>query len=250
MSKLPARTDGTERRSTPAASSGPSRRRRTRRRRALQIVLAALIDAIARFIWRTGRIRVRVDERTRHLLEDPGRPMLLCSWHGRMGMAIWYVRDLARRGRPVGVLISPSADGDMVARVATGWGLQVARGSSTRTGVRGLRELQRAVAAGVSTMLLVDGPRGPAGRCKAGPVMLARLTGAPIVPIGWASAREWHARSWDAFAIPWPFSPMAIEVGAPIVVDRDVDPSAREAIVAEIERALGTLEATARRALA
>lgn len=244
-SPAPARAAG----SGGATPRSPSRRRRTRLRTLLQIVLAALVDAVARFIWWSARIRVHVDEATRQALEDPRRPLLFCCWHGRMGMGIWYLRALARAGRPVGVLISPSIDGDLVARIAAGWGLRVVRGSSTRTGVRGLRQLHREVAGGVSTMLLVDGPKGPARRCKPGPVMLARLSGAAIVPVAWAAAREWHARSWDAYGVPWPFGAIAIEVGAPMLVDRRADEAARDAVVREVERRLESLEAVARRAV-
>jgi lysophospholipid acyltransferase (LPLAT)-like uncharacterized protein len=236
------------RNATAAAPAGPSRRRRTRTRAALQAVVATLIDAVARFIWWTARIRVHVDDETRHLLADPRRPVLFCCWHGRMGMGIWYVRALARAGRPVAVLISPSIDGDLVTRVALGWGLRVVRGSSTRSGVRGLRDLYRAVRDGVSTMLLVDGPKGPPRRCKPGPVMLARLAGVPIVPIGWVSAPEWRAGSWDRFAVPWPFGRMTVEVGAPIAVGRRGEMAGREATVLEVERSLEALEADARRA--
>lgn len=119
-------------------------------------------------------------------------------------------------------LISPSADGEIAAQVVVGLGAGVVRGSSSSTGARALRDCYEAVARdGVSLLFPADGPRGPLHELKPGPLMLARLTGAPILPLGYRASRAWRLHSWDQFIVPKPFARVDIYIGEPYYVPRD-----------------------------
>jgi len=53
---------------------------------------------------------------------------------------------------------------------------------------------------------IMDGPRGPIGKVKAGAVSIALAADAVIVPFYVSADRAWYFRSWDRFFIPKPFA--------------------------------------------
>jgi len=59
-----------------------------------------------------------------------------------------------------------------------------------------------------------DGPRGPRFRFKPGALLLAQMSGRPILPMSYAASRAWLIK-WDKFVIPMPFSRIAIAIGPP-----------------------------------
>jgi lysophospholipid acyltransferase (LPLAT)-like uncharacterized protein len=86
-----------------------------------------------------------------------------------------------------------------------------------------------------------DGPRGPAERVQPGVVALAALTGAPVVPFGFAARPARRLHSWDRFMVPLPFARAAVVFGAAAMVPREAD---RETARVDLERTL--LEVTER----
>ena len=131
-----------------------------------------------------------------------------------------------------------------MARYARRFGLDVVRGSSSRGGPAALRALAAALRAGEDVAVIPDGPRGPCRQAQPGVVVLAALSGAPIVPLGFAARPARHLASWDEFMIPLPFARAAAVFGAPVVVDRDGD---RARALKDVERALEDVTAAAER---
>jgi len=84
------------------------------------------------------------------------------------------------------------------------------RGSSSRDGASGLRNLQRAYQDGHYCVITADGPRGPAQVAKAGVAQLAQLVNAPVGAVYVHPHRAWALRSWDRFLIPKPFSRLTV----------------------------------------
>jgi lysophospholipid acyltransferase (LPLAT)-like uncharacterized protein len=181
-------------------------------------------------------LRLRREERTVEPLWATGAPAIYVVWHARLLLLPYLYR---RRG--LWALVSRSEDGAMIADLVHRFGFVSVRGSSSRGGAEGLRALARAIGEGHSVVVAPDGPRGPREVLKAGVVVLARLTGAPVVPAALAASSEWRARSWDEFRIPKPFSRCVVRFGAPILVSRDVDAAAEEAAREEIEAALNAV---------
>jgi lysophospholipid acyltransferase (LPLAT)-like uncharacterized protein len=72
-------------------------------------------------------------------------------------------------------------------------------------------------------------------------IALARLTGAPIVPMAVGASREWRVRSWDEFRIPRPFARCVMRFGEPIHVSPAADRTGEEAARKEVEAALRDL---------
>jgi lysophospholipid acyltransferase (LPLAT)-like uncharacterized protein len=194
------------------------------------LLLGWVLGLVAR-AW-LGTLRVRVAEDPA-LQSASDRPWVLAFWHG----AQWPLLAWRRRRRTV-VLVSLSSDGALQARALGLQGFRVVRGSSSRGGARGLAALVRVMKReGADAAFAVDGPRGPLGVVKPGAVAAARATGAVLVPVAGAVRRGVVlARTWDRFAIAWPFSRVDVALGAPI------DPAAVEDPRAELERRLAALQ--------
>jgi lysophospholipid acyltransferase (LPLAT)-like uncharacterized protein len=177
------------------------------------------------------------------------RPLIYAVWHARILMVPWLNARLARThgARPVRVLASRSRDGELVARWVSRFGLRAVRGSSSRGGAEALRELTAAVRAGEDVAVVPDGPRGPREVLQPGVVVLAALTGAPIVPFGFAARPARRLGSWDRFMVPLPFARAAAVFGKPFAIARDAE---RETARADLERALREVTESADRLVA
>ena len=128
-------------------------------------------------------------------------------------------------------------------------GGEVIRGSSSHTGARALRDYYQALAhEGVSPAITPDGPRGPPWKFKPGAVLLAQLSGRPVIPLSYAASRAWKIK-WDRFVIPWPLSRIAIAVGEPVYVARGLDAAGLARIQSDMEGRLKMLFEEAERAL-
>ena len=170
-----------------------------------------------------------------------GRQPVMAFWHGRILPATYYFR---RRG--IVVITSQNFDGEWIAGIITRFGYGTARGSSSRNAKAAMLQMLRDVREGRSTGFTLDGPRGPACEAKPGALFLARATGAPIVPFHIEAERFWSMRSWDRTQIPKPFSRVALVIGQPFYVPRDIDAAGMEARRKALEAVLDGLR---RRAL-
>jgi lysophospholipid acyltransferase (LPLAT)-like uncharacterized protein len=132
-------------------------------------------------------------------------------------------------------LISQHADGEMLARVFSGLGLNPIRGSSTRGGAKAVLELMKAADSSVRIAITPDGPRGPARRLQQGAIFLASRTGLPIYTVAVGLAKAWKLRSWDEFLIPKPFTRALLRTGGPFHVPADLDRDGIEAERLKIE---------------
>ena len=183
-------------------------------------------------LGRTWRIRrLGIEERARAL--ERGERCIFALWHARMLPLVY-----AHRGQGVAVLISQHRDGELIARVVERLGFATARGSSTRGGEEGVREMIRWAEQGRRLAVTPDGPRGPAEEVKPGLVYLASRIGWAVIPVASSARRTWVLRSWDRFRIPWPFARVVVAYGDPIHVPPDL--SERDALYArgKIEDAL------------
>ena len=86
-----------------------------------------------------------------------------------------------------------------------------------------MRELAGWLRRGHDVAITPDGSRGPCYEIKPGLVLLAQLTGQPILPISFEYASAWRLKSWDRFFIPKPFSKVTIRVGELHSVERTTD---------------------------
>ncbi len=195
-----------------------------------------------RLVHATTRWTV-VDDAAPRALWDAGKPFILCFWHGRILMMPYSWR----RDRPIHMLISSHPDGQLIAKTVAHFGIATVAGSSTRGGAQGMRRLIRLLKAGDSVGITPDGPRGPRMRASSGAVVLARLSGTPLVPCSYSVSRRKLARSWDRFVIALPFGRGAIVWGAPIPVAADANEAAMERARQALEDSLNAVSGDADR---
>jgi lysophospholipid acyltransferase (LPLAT)-like uncharacterized protein len=213
---------------------------------ALKVFL--LRPAVAALADTTHIVSFEGRDRLEALLSSP-RPVILCLWHNQLLYASRFVEThLVRRGFKLAMMASLSRDGEVGARMGAKIGVRVVRGSQARQGAQGLRALYRAVAKeGYSIIILPDGSRGPVYIAKHGAIMLAKMTGAPLVPMACSPGSFWEAGSWDRMVIPKPFSRMAIAVDEAIEVPAQCGDEQVEALRVQLEESLNRLTAETRK---
>jgi len=179
-------------------------------------VLIPFLSIFVRLLFLSCRV-VRLEglENEKKAIESSGDKVIYASWHQRL---FYHVHRLKRRR--VRVMISQSRDGEYIAGLINWLGLKDVRGSSTRGGVDALKYLVRYMRDGANGGMIPDGPTGPAREAKIGTIILAHMTGAPIIPISWGADRCWVFNSWDRFMIPKPFARISYCYGEPIYVPR------------------------------
>jgi len=141
------------------------------------------------------------------------------------------------------VLASEHADGEMMGQTIRRLGYGHVRGSSTRGGARAIRELVVKLEEGLDLGITVDGPKGPRFVVKPGPLEIAKLSGAAIVPITASSRKHWTFQSWDAFEVPKPFSFVSVRYGAPVFVSPDAGADDIESSRTALEKTLHDITA-------
>ena len=166
--------------------------------------------------------------------EPNGGKLVGCIWHGRFSLIhkMWSFGPGVPKAK---MLISQSREGGIVAHTSRTVGAEVIRGSAAKGtqrkgGVEAMRAMARHIDGGGVIAMTPDGPRGPRMRAGKGPVHLAKLAGAPLMAVTWATSnRIVFKKSWDHFVFPLPFGRGALIWSDPIA------PPAPDASDAEIE---------------
>jgi len=195
------------------------------------IRLAAFSSALVLRAWlRTVRARVFSADGRQHPPDPDAQAFIYAFWHESL-LAPAKIRTRVR------VMISQSADGELIAQVCRHLGLGTVRGSPKRGGAQAILELLRDGERS-HWAITPDGPNGPRRQLKSGIVLLASHSGLPIVPLGVGFTRAWRAPSWDRFAVPRPFSTVVGVLGEPLAVPSDLDGDGIEYHRRRVEEAL------------
>jgi lysophospholipid acyltransferase (LPLAT)-like uncharacterized protein len=226
-----------------------SSRRLTRGRLFLYRLLVPVGVSLMRLVWRWSRVGPALG--AEHVAAALGRAssFIPVYWHQHQLFCVQHLLEHRGEGLKLGFLISPSVDGEIGAMIVRNLGGVVIRGSSSHTGARALRDYYQALAhEGVSPAITPDGPRGPPWKFKPGAVLLAQLSGRPMIPLSYAASSAWKIK-WDRFVIPKPFSRIVVAVGEPVYVPKGLDAAGLERLQGEMERRLQDLFRRAQAAL-
>lgn len=124
-------------------------------------------------------------------------PAIFVFWHEYMLVPCW-----ARRGCDLVLLASRHRDADWLLGLASSFGYEAVRGSTSRGGAEAVLTIVRQLK-GKSLVITPDGPLGPRRQVSSGCIYLSSLLGIPIVPLGCGYDRPWRfQRTWDQFACP------------------------------------------------
>ena len=163
--------------------------------------------------------RVRVHDPNHYCQTAQG--MIGLMWHNRLMFFAPIFPKIARRRTKA--VVSASRDGQYVTDLISFFGLSSLRGSSSKKGAAALRGALEAIHEGWNVAFTPDGPRGPRYEMKPGPVIVASMTGAKIIPMSVNASRYWEVGSWDKFQIPKPFSTLELVLGDAVSVPPDLD---------------------------
>lgn len=184
------------------------------------------------FVYLTARIEFHGLEYLQGL-NDSGYPFIAAFWHGRLALVAGV-----RREKPVHVMISRHADGEIIARIARAFNKPSVRGSTTRGGKQAFRELAELIKRGEDAAVTPDGPKGPCYVCQPGIIALARMTRAPILPVAGSAAWNRRIRSWDRFMVPLPFSKIVVAFASPIEIPENCGEDELEQKRVQLEKAI------------
>ncbi|CCQ89556.1 conserved hypothetical protein [Nitrospina gracilis 3/211] len=164
-------------------------------------ILPPLIFFLVHLWFKTLRIEIMNPEIEREVFRQ-GRPHVLTCWHQHLGMFFYHFRGW----KELTILISPSTDGDLAARMCKWMGYHVVRGSSYKQPTASTRTLIRALKKNLTVGIMADGSRGPRHVAQMGTLYLSRLTGTPYSACSWDARWKIQFKSWDRFMLPLPFS--------------------------------------------
>ncbi|RJT37205.1 DUF374 domain-containing protein [Mesorhizobium waimense] len=179
-------------------------------------------------------------------------PGIIALWHGQHLLTPAYYP----KGRPLVAMVSRSADAELNALMLERFGIEAVRGSGGRDstrhldkgGAKALIALKKSLTAGKNVAMIADIPHGTPRDAGLGIVLLARLSGRPIMPAAIAtSRRKVLEKSWDKTTINLPFGRASIVLGTPVLVPANADDAEMERKRQELTASLNAATAEAYR---
>lgn len=156
-----------------------------------------------------------------HCVDPEKFPFITVTWHNRqLFFPLMFPKGIRKKTLAV---VSPSRDGQYVTDLLAQFGVRSLRGSSSKRGSILLQEAMKELRNKKNVSFTPDGPRGPIYKMSKGPVYLASMTGAPVLPITINYSRYWEIKSWDKFQIPKPFCRITVIIGEPIKIPSEMD---------------------------
>ncbi|MBY0558372.1 glycosyltransferase N-terminal domain-containing protein [Hyphomicrobium sp.] len=169
-------------------------------------------------------------------------PCIVACWHGQFMM----IATLRPENVRISAMVARHGDAEIISETLQAIDVQLIRGAGAgwrkkdRGGAAALRASLQALSEGSSLVMTADVPPGPARVAGAGIVMIARMSGRPIVPVALATKRFASFDTWSRLTINLPYSKLAAVVGEPIHVPSTADDELLESKRVELETALNT----------
>ncbi len=185
-------------------------------------------------------LRFRIEDPQNLLTRDLDQPRIWAFWHNRILMMPYLYARLCP-GRRMLMMVSRSRDGEFITRIMNRFGIDGARGSSSRGGSDALREILRELDRPQARDIGItpDGPRGPRAKVQDGVLALAGSSGRPIYPVTVRYSRYWELPSWDRFQIPQPGAVCRVIIGPAVAAPKNLEPMELDRVRKKLEKALG-----------
>ena len=183
-----------------------------KQRELLGVVLPPLVYAFISLIYLSVRKRYHLPDKV------PQEPFMVAFWHGKIMLSPYIYRKL-RKHPKIGVIISDHFDGKIIADTMRYYRFDTIRGSSSKGGVKALKESFRLVNKGYDIAITPDGPRGPYQSVADGIVAISQKKRMAIIAFNYKASRYWEMKSWDRFMIPKPFSVVDFYASEPFDIE-------------------------------
>ncbi len=178
----------------------------------IQKILAFIGYLYILFVGSTSVIKIKNDDISKKMWIEK-KPFILAFWHSQL-MMIGYVW---KSNAVLNMLASSHSDGRFGAYIAGHFNLKnvsiVAKNKSPS-----LRQIFKILNNGNYIGITPDGPRGPRQKVSEGIIKIAINSQVPIIPLGFASNKNFKLKSWDEFLITYPFSRCNFVWGEPIII--------------------------------
>ena len=164
------------------------------------------------FVCITSKIKIKNDQLTKKMLLDK-KPFILAFWHSQLMMVgyVWKSKNT------LNMLASSHSDGRFGSYIARHFNLKnisiMAKNKSPS-----LRKVFKILNEKNYIGITPDGPRGPNKKVSEGIIKIAMHSQVPIIPLGFASNKNFKLNSWDSFLITYPFSKCNFVWGEPITI--------------------------------
>ena len=199
--------------------------------------LVGVVGKVVFWLWAKSCSWTILGEEQYKKLRLEGKAVILLIWHGKIFIVPYFFRK-----RNIMPLISPSEDGEIPARIMSGWGYKILRGSGSHAVFRVWNEMKQELIDGGEVIIIPDGPKGPNRVFKMGGIKLAHQTGAYLVPFSFSASKKKNLKSWDNFLMAKPFSKVVAVYGDPIALDPHLEEEALEAERQKLEKVLRDLD--------
>ena len=177
-----------------------------------QKILAFIGYLYILFVGYTSKIQIKNSELPEKLWRE-NKPFILAFWHGQLMMIghVWKSKAV------LNMLASSHSDGRFGAYIAGHFNLKnVSIMSKNKS--PSLRKVFKILKDGNYIGITPDGPRGPNKKVSEGIIKIAMHSQVPIIPLGFASNKNFKLNSWDSFLITYPFSKCNFVWGEPITI--------------------------------
>lgn len=175
-------------------------------------VVSLPIYFLARAIGRTLKVQTEGGEG----VDAVEGAKIYAVWHGRTFLGTVFFRN-----KGLWTIISHSHDGMIQNKIFSRFGFNTVRGSTGHGGAAALVQCVKLLREGKSMAFTPDGPRGPSGIVQPGVMLMAKKSGAWIIPTACSTSHRWLFYSWDRYMIPRPFARALMVFGRPVRVAGD-----------------------------
>ena len=207
--------------------------------RKLNRLAGSALASMISLVKRTSRAVYEPENALVRLAGD--HPCIVAVWHGQFMMSSGFRPSPETK---VAAMVARHGDAELIGAAMARFGVELIRGAGAggrrkdRGGAYALRQAVRYLKDGYSIVMTADVPPGPARRAGMGIVMMARLSGRPIVPCAAATSRFKSLNTWSRMTINLPGSKLAYVAGDPIWVPPDAGETELEVARVQLERAL------------
>jgi lysophospholipid acyltransferase (LPLAT)-like uncharacterized protein len=181
--------------------------------RPFQVAAGVVAAEYLRLVWKTNRVTIEPADIYERVADD--MPLIIAMWHGQHFL-MPFIKRAEHRAK---VLISRHRDGEINAIAAERLGVGTIRGSGAhgsgytrKGGVAAFQEMLAALKQGYSLALTADVPK-VSRVAGLGIVMLASVSGRPILPVAVATSRRVEFNNWDRSALNLPFGRGSVVAG-------------------------------------
>lgn len=188
-------------------------------------------------VGKTGKFEVHgIDELDKLYVENDGG--IFVAWHGRALMLPFFWHNV----KQMKALVSPHADGRIIARLLRGYKILSIDGSTDQKASHAALEIMKELNNGTVVALIPDGPRGPRMRLNKSVIYFAKKSGKPIMGLTYSSENaNVLTRSWDAMLLPKLYQKGVVLGTKPLFVPQDASDEEVEKLRLQFETELNEL---------